>query len=62
MSKIMQKQQPDLFATAQTERLPLVVEAKTVKLLSVLLKEAVAKAPAPSVQSGQEVRHDEDLR
>jgi hypothetical protein len=62
MSKIMRKRQPDLFATAQAERLPLVVEAKTVKLLSVLLKEAVAEAPVPSVQSGQEGRHDEDLR
>jgi hypothetical protein len=62
MSKMMQKRwQADLFATARAEHLPQVVQAELAKLLSLLLNEAIAKAPAAPVQSGQEAGHDEDL-
>lgn len=63
MSKTMQKrQQPDLFETARVEHLPLAVQAAAAKLLSLLLSEAVTKAPAPPAQSTQEAGHDEDHR
>lgn len=62
MSTTIKRRQPDLFATTRTESLPLEVQAKAAKLLSLLLKEAVASRPEPASQSNREARHDEDLR
>lgn len=62
MSMTIKRRQPDLFATTRADNLPLVVQAEAVKLLTLLLNEAVASGPEPASQSNREVGHDEDLR
>ncbi len=47
MSMTIKRRQPDLFATTRTESLPLEVQAEAAKLLSLLLKEAVAAPCIP---------------
>jgi hypothetical protein len=62
MSMTIKRRQPDLFATARTENLPLLVQVEAKKLLSLLLNEAVANGPEPASQSNREAGHAEDLR
>jgi hypothetical protein len=62
MSMTIKRRQPDLFATARTENLLLLLQVEAKKLLSLLLNEAVANGPEPASQSNREAGHDEDLR
>ena len=56
MSMTIKRRQPDLFATARTENLPLLVQVAPTKLLSLLLNEAVANGPnQPLSQIGRRV-------